>query len=377
MRPEWRSRARPSRRGGGQRILRPAAVRGAQPEAGPPELGAAREKPRAAPGEACEMCAEPLGDGHSHVVNLDSRQILCTCRACYLLFTHQGAAGGRYAVPDRYLRDLGVPARRRRLGRPADPGAGRLLLPQLRPGPVAGLSPAGATESLLPLEAWADLAAANPAMTDLEPDVEALLVQRAGGGFECFLVLIDACYELVGLVRMHWKGFDGGQEAGRRSTASSTPSGSGAGRSRTGRGPGNCDRRPGLRLHRRPASTATRPSPPSSSSCGSRRRPASRSTPSRCAARSASSPSAAATRRRRPTGLELFGEPPRWGDTLKPMQFATVSLMVPSFTGSIESTCRCPAPTTSRWPPPSTCTPSATARCRCCCCSAGRCSPRG
>ncbi|HEX7148434.1 MAG TPA: DUF6084 family protein [Actinomycetota bacterium] len=34
--------------------------------------------------------------------------------------------------------------------------------------------------------------------------------------------------------------------------------------------------------------------------------------------------------------LELFGEPPRWGDTLKPMQFATVSLMVPSFTGSCE-----------------------------------------
>jgi hypothetical protein len=43
--------------------------------------------------------------------------------------------------------------------------------------------------------------------------VEALLVRRAGEGFECFLVPIDACYELVGLVRMHWKGFDGGQEA--------------------------------------------------------------------------------------------------------------------------------------------------------------------
>jgi hypothetical protein len=34
--------------------------------------------------------------------------------------------------------------------------------------------------------------------------------------------------------------------------------------------------------------------------------------------------------------LELFGEPARWGDTLKPLQFATVSLMVPSFTGSTE-----------------------------------------
>jgi hypothetical protein len=35
--------------------------------------------------------------------------------------------------------------------------------------------------------------------------------------------------------------------------------------------------------------------------------------------------------------LDLFGEPARWGDTLKPMQFATVSLMVPSFSGSIEA----------------------------------------
>ena len=43
-------------------------------------------------------------------------------------------------------------------------------------------SPAGATESLLPLEAWAEVVAANPVMTDLVPDVEALLVRRAGAG---------------------------------------------------------------------------------------------------------------------------------------------------------------------------------------------------
>jgi hypothetical protein len=162
------------------------------------------------------MCAEPIGDGHSHVVNLDSRQIMCTCRACWLLFTHQGAAGGRYrAVPDRYLHDPDF-----RLGE----GAWEALQIPVRVafffdnsdlGRVAAFypSPAGATESLLPLEAWADVVAANPALTDLAPDVEALLVRRAGEGFECFLVPIDACYELVGLVRMHWKGFDGGQEA--------------------------------------------------------------------------------------------------------------------------------------------------------------------
>jgi Family of unknown function (DUF6084) len=33
---------------------------------------------------------------------------------------------------------------------------------------------------------------------------------------------------------------------------------------------------------------------------------------------------------------DLFGETQRWADTLKPMQFITVSLMVPGFTGSTE-----------------------------------------
>jgi hypothetical protein len=33
---------------------------------------------------------------------------------------------------------------------------------------------------------------------------------------------------------------------------------------------------------------------------------------------------------------DLFGERARWGDTLKPMQLATVSVMVPAFTGAVE-----------------------------------------
>jgi hypothetical protein len=34
--------------------------------------------------------------------------------------------------------------------------------------------------------------------------------------------------------------------------------------------------------------------------------------------------------------LDLFGEPARWGDTLRPLQFSTVALMVPGFQGSVE-----------------------------------------
>ncbi|MDH2429031.1 DUF6084 family protein [Sphaerisporangium sp. TRM90804] len=33
---------------------------------------------------------------------------------------------------------------------------------------------------------------------------------------------------------------------------------------------------------------------------------------------------------------DLFGDPSRWGDTLKPFHFATVSVMVPRFTGATE-----------------------------------------
>ena len=78
-------------------------------------------------------------------------------------------------------------------------------------------SPAGATESLLPLETWSDIAAANPLLQEMEADVEALLVNRIGHvrGFaaaEYYVLPIDECYKLVGLIRAHWRGLSGGTE---------------------------------------------------------------------------------------------------------------------------------------------------------------------
>ena len=81
--------------------------------------------------------------------------------------------------------------------------------------------PAGATESELPLDAWADLVAADPRLATMQPDVEAFLVRSEGSHgerekAECYIVPIDACYELVGHLRMLWRGFDGGTEANRK-----------------------------------------------------------------------------------------------------------------------------------------------------------------
>jgi len=73
-------------------------------------------------------------------------------------------------------------------------------------------SPAGATESLLPLTAWESLVAQNPRLRELEADVEALLINRVGKKREQLLVPIDKCFELVGTIRVHWRGLAGGDE---------------------------------------------------------------------------------------------------------------------------------------------------------------------
>jgi hypothetical protein len=168
------------------------------------------------------MCGEPVPDEHSHLADLEGRSVMCACRACYLLFTHKGAAGGRYrAIPETYRYDpspqldtlqweeLQIPVRIAFFFHNSTEDRDVCFYP----------GPGGAMESLLPIDAWAEVIAGNPQFADLQPDVEALLVQRRdrddGGGFEFFGVPIDACYELVGLVRMNWKGFDGGQDAWR------------------------------------------------------------------------------------------------------------------------------------------------------------------
>ena len=37
--------------------------------------------------QTCDMCAEPITSDHPHVVDIQSRQLMCTCRGCGLLFT--------------------------------------------------------------------------------------------------------------------------------------------------------------------------------------------------------------------------------------------------------------------------------------------------
>jgi hypothetical protein len=168
--------------------------------------------------ERCEMCAEEIGEQHQHVVDVVGRGLLCTCRPCYLLFPASGVELRYRAVPDRYLSfpefelntgqwdELEIPV-----------GLVFFFVNSVLGRTVAFYpGPAGATESELPLGAWERIVAANPALGQLVPDVEALLVRlpdRAHAEAASYLLPIDRCYELVGALRTGWRGFDGGQEA--------------------------------------------------------------------------------------------------------------------------------------------------------------------
>ncbi|WP_406437491.1 DUF5947 family protein [Streptomyces sp. NBC_01613] len=166
--------------------------------------------------ERCELCAVTVEAGHRHLVDTEKRALVCACTPCALLMAEPGAAAGRFrTVPARYLTDPG-----HRL----DEGAWDAL--QIPVG-VAFLfrnaaldrlvalypSPAGATESELEPATWTSVLGGSPLAELLEPDVEALLLRRTDGRFECHLVPIDICYELVGRMRLLWQGFDGGAEA--------------------------------------------------------------------------------------------------------------------------------------------------------------------
>jgi uncharacterized protein DUF5947 len=173
--------------------------------------------------ERCDLCKSPLAGEHPHLVDLGSRRICCTCAPCALLFDHRGASEGRFKrVPTerRRLRDL-------RLGsdfwdRLQIPVRLAFFFENSEADKVVAFypGPAGATESLLPLDAWREVVAANPVLGSLEPDVEAMLLRdrdrdRDGAAPECYLVPIDLCYALTGTVRRSWKGFEGGADAWR------------------------------------------------------------------------------------------------------------------------------------------------------------------
>lgn len=166
--------------------------------------------------EHCDLCNIPLAPRHRHLLETGQRRIVCSCDACALRF--HDVIDGRYQLIPRSARALTEFVL-------TDADWDGLALPinlvfffRTRANDrVITLypSPAGVTESLLPLTTWQTLVADNPVLATMQPDVEALLVNRVREARQYYLAPIDACFELAGLIRLHWRGLSGGETVWR------------------------------------------------------------------------------------------------------------------------------------------------------------------
>jgi hypothetical protein len=194
-----------------------------------------RFAPKTIPGERCDLCSLRVGKDHQHLLQVSGRKILCACEACAVLFSN-GAASRYKRIPRRARRledfqltdidweSLAIPiglAFFFHMSGAAGPSVtegnhSKLALADDQAADTSVVafypSPAGATESLLDLSAWVDLIRANPVLGRIQPDVEALLINRIGQKRDHYLAPIDECYKLVGLIRTNWRGLSGGQE---------------------------------------------------------------------------------------------------------------------------------------------------------------------
>jgi hypothetical protein len=152
--------------------------------------------------ERCDLCAAPIPPDHRHLFEPAGRQVVCACGACAILFPAQANArykevpreGRRlpeYALSDAQWDSLMIPINIAFFVR----STGRTI--------AYYPSPAGAIASSLDLS---DLP-----IVPLEEDVEALVVNRLASP-SYWVLPIDQCYRLVGIIRTQWRGLSGGDE---------------------------------------------------------------------------------------------------------------------------------------------------------------------
>jgi hypothetical protein len=166
---------------------------------------------RPRPAERCDLCGGQVAEDHRHLLQVEERQILCACEACFALRSGDAVftpTGRRVVwVDDFELRDEIWAAFRIPIG------LAFFFRSSATDGVVALYpSPAGATESELDLAAWALLEAGNPVLGSLATDAEALIVNRMSDPPQYAIAPIDRCYALVGLVKTRWVGISGGTE---------------------------------------------------------------------------------------------------------------------------------------------------------------------
>ena len=167
-------------------------------------------QPAAADEALCDLCGTTVPPDHRHLLNLYERQIVCVCEGCWGLKSgdaefrptgHRTLWLEEFELPEELWAQFRIPI-----------GLAFFMFSSVTNCIVALYpSPAGATESELHFETWERVVGLNPVLRDLEPDAEALIVNRMAEPAQFAIAPIDRCYMLVGLVKLAWEGISGGQ----------------------------------------------------------------------------------------------------------------------------------------------------------------------
>ncbi len=159
--------------------------------------------------ERCDLCGLTIPEDHRHLLDLAGRRIVCSCEACWAMRSGEGdyrPTGNRTLwlaeldIPDDLWAGFQIPI-----------GLAFFMQSTVTNCVVAMYpSPAGATESELHFESWSRMCELNPVLSNLEPDIEGLIVNRLSEPPMYVIAPIDRCYELTGAIKATWEGISGG-----------------------------------------------------------------------------------------------------------------------------------------------------------------------
>jgi Family of unknown function (DUF5947) len=180
-------------------------VSGLRSRARPPAVSAAV----AETGERCDICGTGVPEDHRHLLQLVERRIECVCESCWALRSGDAEyrpTGNRIVwlpdieLPDDLWATFQIP-----IGL-------AFFMDSTTAGCVVALypSPGGATESELHFSSWSRMVDLNPVLAGLEPDIEALIVNRLSDPPAYVIAPIDRCYALTGTIKASWEGLSGG-----------------------------------------------------------------------------------------------------------------------------------------------------------------------
>jgi len=161
--------------------------------------------------ERCELCGAAIGERHDHLYEPAAGRLACACIACGGRFE---GGGGRLVRVVTQARPIAVELDDDEWSALAVPVALAFFL-RSASGVVNAYfpGPAGTTSSPLDDGVWLALSDLHAELPALAPDGQAVLVSRLAGASGAWVVSIDLCYQLAGMLRTRWRGISGGEEA--------------------------------------------------------------------------------------------------------------------------------------------------------------------